>query len=247
MGTRMRWAILVTTLFCAGSALAQHPPGSERVDMQLVLAIDGSTSIDGGLFEFQLQGHAAAFRDPKLVEAITAGSGGIAVTVALWSDPATFRILVPWTVVSDRSSATGLAAAIDAVPRRPLQGSTGIGAALLNAADLFQRGGNAAPHRVIDIVSNGYNNIGIAPQAARERVVAQGITINGLVILDEVPWLAEYFATQVIGGPSAFVTVADTPDAFRRAILDKLVQEITDNGNAGNRPASVRTAEGVQR
>lgn len=195
------------------------------MSLELVLAIDGSTSIRGDLFEFQLQGHAAAFRDPKVVEAIT-GGGGIAVTLVQWSDPSALQSLIPWTRIADGAAADRFAAAIDAVPRQPLRGSTGIGGAILNAATLFG-GDHTARRRVIDIVSNGYNNIGIIPEAARDRVVAQGITINGLVILDEVPWLADYFEEQVIGGPAAFVMVADTPQSFGRAILDKLIQEIT--------------------
>ncbi|WP_343206710.1 DUF1194 domain-containing protein [Azospirillum soli] len=203
-----------------GSASADRP-----VSLELVLAIDGSTSIRGDLFEFQLQGHAAAFRDPKVVEAIASG-GGIAVTLVQWSNPSALQMLVPWTRIADEAAADRFAAAIDAVPRQPLRGSTGIGGALLNASNLFG-GDHTARRRVIDIVSNGYNNIGIIPEAARDRVVAQGITINGLVILDEVPWLADYFEAHVIGGPAAFVMVADTPQSFGRAILDKLIQEIT--------------------
>lgn len=227
-------AVLASTgLLWTGFALAQRPAA-----LELVLAIDASTSIDGDLFDFQLRGHAAAFRDPKLVEAISASGGGIAVTLVQWSDPSAFRILIPWTEVGDPSGAASLADAIDALPRRPLRGSTGIGAAMLNAAGLFRHDAESGPRRVIDIVSNGYSNIGITPDAARERVVAQGITVNGLVILDEVPWLADYFAAHVIGGPSAFVAVADSVASFGRAILDKLIWEITEN-----RPAAVQTAE----
>ena len=223
--------LLWTGLLWPGSA-----PAQQVAALELVLAIDGSTSIDGGLFEFQLNGHAAAFRDPKLVDAITASGTGIAVTVVQWSDPSAFRTLIPWTVVADPAGAARFAASMDAVPRQPLRGSTGIGAAMLNASGLFRGGGDA--RRVIDIVSNGYNNIGIMPDLARDRIVAQGITVNGLVILDEVPWLADYFAAHVIGGPHAFVAVADSPASFGRAILDKLIQEITED-----RPAAVQTAE----
>ncbi len=217
----IRAAWLAAVLLCPGTAAAEP-----AVELDLVLAIDGSTSIDNGLFDFQLEGHAAAFRDPRVVEAITGGGGRIGVTLVQWSDPGTLRTLVPWTRVADRGGADRFAAAIDAVPRSPLQGSTGIGGALLAAADLFRSSGHSPRRRVIDIVGNGYSNIGILPETARERVVAQGITINGLVILDEVPWLADYFADRVIGGPGAFVAVADSPQSFGRAILDKLVHEI---------------------
>lgn len=216
-----------------GGARAQSPAA-----LELVLAIDASTSVDGDLFDFQLRGHAAAFRDPKLVEAISGSGGGIAVTLVQWSDPSAFRVLIPWTEVADAAGAARFAAAIESVPRRPQHGSTGIGSAVLSAAGLFRGSGEGGPRRVIDLVSNGYNNIGIAPDKARERVVAQGITVNGLVILDEVPWLADYFTAHVIGGPSAFVAVADGMASFGRAILDKLIWEITER-----RPATSQTAE----
>lgn len=209
-----------------------------HVALELVLAIDASTSIDGNLFDFQLRGHAAAFRDARLVEAISGQGGAIAVTLVQWSDPSAFRVLIPWTDVADPAGAARFAAAIDALPRRPLHGSTGIGAAMLKAAGLFRSDGDGNGRRVIDIVSNGYNNIGITPDAARERILAQGITVNGLVILDEVPWLADYFTRHVIGGPSAFVAVADRVESFGRALLDKLIWEITEQ-----RPAALQTAE----
>ncbi|WP_209764651.1 DUF1194 domain-containing protein [Azospirillum rugosum] len=206
--------------------------------LELVLAVDASTSVDGDLFDFQLRGHAAAFRDRKLVEAISGHGGGISVTLVQWSDPSAFRVLIPWTDIADSAGAARFAAAIDSLPRRPLRGSTGIGAAMLNAAGLFRSAGEGGPRRVIDIVSNGYNNIGITPDAARERILAQGITVNGLVILDEVPWLADYFAAHVIGGTSAFVAVADNMASFGRALLDKLIWEITEQS-----PAAIQTAE----
>ncbi len=234
--------LALAALTWAGDGRAQ---GSAA--LELVLAVDASTSVDGDLFDFQLRGHAAAFRDAKLVEAISGQSGGIAVTLVQWSDPSAFRVLIPWTEVADPAGAARFAAAIDALPRRPLRGSTGIGAAMLNAAGLFrprdEGRGEGGPRRVIDIVSNGYNNIGITPDAARERILAQGITVNGLVILDEVPWLADYFAAHVIGGPSAFVAVADRVESFGRALLDKLIWEITEQSPAAILPLAVQAAE----
>ncbi|MCW2236755.1 DUF1194 domain-containing protein [Azospirillum canadense] len=238
MDSRIGRSFIAAILALAALTWAGDGRAQGSAALELVLAIDASTSVDGDLFDFQLRGHAAAFRDTKLVEAISGQSGGIAVTLVQWSDPSAFRVLIPWTEVADPAGAARFAAAIDALPRRPLRGSTGIGAAMLNAAGLFRSAGEGGPRRVIDIVSNGYNNIGITPDAARERILAQGITVNGLVILDEVPWLADYFAAHVIGGPSAFVAVADRVESFGRALLDKLIWEITEN-----RPAAMQTAE----
>lgn len=243
MDSRIGRSFIAAILALAALAWAGDAGAQRRVALELVLAIDASTSVDGDLFDFQLRGHAAAFRDAKLVEAISGQDGGIAVTLVQWSDPSAFRVLIPWTEIADPAGAALFAAAIDALPRRPLRGSTGIGAAMLNAAGLFRREDDGGPRRVIDIVSNGYNNIGITPDAARERILTQGITVNGLVILDEVPWLADYFAVHVIGGPSAFVAVADRVESFGRALLDKLIWEITEQRPAAILPLTVQAAE----
>jgi len=214
--------ILWAGVLWPGAAAAQIP-----ADLELVLAVDGSASIDPAMLELELGGHAAAFRDPAVAAAVGGGyRGRIAVTLVRWSDPATLDVLVPWTLLADESSVRAFAAAIDAVPRRQSAGSTGIGAALLNAAALFRSSGVSAPRRVIDLVSNGYNNIGILPEVARDRLVADGIIINGLVILDDVAWLADYFADRVIGGPGAFVHRAEERSSFLHALLEKLKREI---------------------
>lgn len=203
------------------------------VDLELVLAVDASASVDDSLLDFQLSGHAAAFRDRSVQAAIGGGARGrIAVTLVSWSDPSDFQVLIPWTQVSDPDSAMAFAAAIDALPRRDFSGSTGIGAAMLNAANQFRFSGASSPRRVIDLVSNGFNNVGIQPEYARDRVIADGITINGLVILDEVAWLADYFAARVIGGPAAFVRVADDRRSFATAIREKLRWEIATAGES---------------
>jgi hypothetical protein len=79
---------------------------------------------------------------------------------------------------------------------------------------------------VIDISGDGMANFGVPPAAARDRIAAAGITINGLAILTDEPWLAEYYRTNVVGGPSAFVAGARTFDDFAGAILRKLIQEV---------------------
>ncbi|AIB13222.1 hypothetical protein ABAZ39_14765 (plasmid) [Azospirillum argentinense] len=217
-------AAVAATILSCGSALAAQP----AVDLELVLAVDGSASIDQAMFEFELDGHAAAFRDRTVVELIRDGyRGRIAVTLVLWSDPTALKVFVPWTVIADASSGEAFAAAIDAVPRRDRAGSTGIGAALLNCATLFPNV-MPAPRRVIDVVSNGYNNVGTLPEVARDRVVAEGVTINGLVILDEVPWLGAYFAQRVIGGSGAFVHSVADRSSFVHAITAKLKREIAN-------------------
>jgi hypothetical protein len=110
--------------------------------------------------------------------------------------------------------------------RRSSSGITAIGPALLAAAAAFDRLSQPGGRRVIDISGDGIANFGLPPAVARDRVVAGGIVVNGLAILTDEPWLAEYYRTNVIGGPSAFVAVARTFDDFADAILRKLMQEI---------------------
>ncbi|WP_448192544.1 DUF1194 domain-containing protein [Azospirillum sp. sgz301742] len=223
--------VAAAILFWVSAAVAQP-----AVDLELVLAVDGSASIDRAMFELELGGHAAAFRDPAIVEMIRAGQNGrIAATLVSWSDPTTLEVLVPWTAVADAGSGEAFAAAIDAAPRRARAGSTGIGAALLHAAALFPAVTPTAPRRVIDIVSNGYNNVGVLPEIARDRVVGEGITINGLVILDDVPWLGTYFAERVIGGSGASVRSVEDWSDFVQAIAGKLKREVA--GMADGRKA----------
>lgn len=163
----VRALILIALMSWPGNAWSRP-----AVTLQLILAIDGSTSIVSDVFDFQLTGHAAAFRSPKVIDAIV-GSGGIAVTLVQWSNPGTLEIMVPWRQVASTSDAYGFAAAIDALPRKPLQGSTGIGSALAASEGLFDSSPLRAPRRVIDIVSNGFNNIGIFPENVRDEIIAQ--------------------------------------------------------------------------
>jgi hypothetical protein len=134
-------------------------------------------------------------------------------------------VTVDWTRVGDAPTAVGFAVAVH-TSRRSSSGVTAIGPALLAAAATFDRLPEPAGHRMIDISGDGVANFGLAPAAARDRIVAGGIAINGLAILTEEPWLADYYHNNVIGGPLAFVVIARTFDDFADAMLRKLVQEV---------------------
>ena len=110
--------------------------------------------------------------------------------------------------------------------QRTSNGLTAIGSALLAAAAAFDHLPEPAGHRVIDISGDGMANFGVPPVTARDALVSKGITINGLAILSEEPWLDEYYRSNVVGGPSAFVAVAKSFDSFADAMLRKLVQEV---------------------
>jgi hypothetical protein len=210
--------------------IAASPAGARaesKVDLELALAVDASASISGGAMEFQLRGHAAAFRDERLVQAVEASGGrGIAVQLVEFSGPGSLEVLVPWTLVRDAAGARAFAGRIEAVRRPERQGSTAIGSAIDAIRPMFEGNGFEAPHRVIDVVSNGFSNGGALVEGARDRAVADGITINALAILDEYEWLESYFAESVIGGPGSFVRTAETRESFAEALVRKLIDEI---------------------
>jgi hypothetical protein len=110
--------------------------------------------------------------------------------------------------------------------QRTSRGLTAIGSAMLAAAAAFEHMPEPAAHRVIDVSGDGMANFGVPPEQVRDQLVQQGITINGLAILTEEPWLDDYYRHNVIGGPAGFCIVAENMDSFAEAMLKKLVQEI---------------------
>ncbi len=220
--------LFATLIMMLGVSSAQS---QVRVDLNLVLAIDSSYSVDAREFDLQIHGTAAAFTDPEIIAAIMQGKfRRIGVTVVQWSTDRSQVISVPWTVVSNRIEAFKLAIAIKSQTRKTAEGGTSISAIIAKAADLLANAPNRATRNVIDIASDGENNMGERVETARERITALGITINGLTILNEVSYLNFYFQNRVIGGPGAFVQVADSYTDFGAAIKKKLLREIFGSG-----------------
>jgi hypothetical protein len=218
---------------CLLAALAA--PSAEAASVALVLAVDVSESVSSERYVLQHEGIARAFETPQLIEAIAAAPGGIEALVLEWSDPDKIAVTVGWTRIGDHVAAAAFAQSVRAT-QRTSHGLTAIGSALLAAGAAFDRMPEPAAHRVIDVSGDGMANFGVSPVEARDALVEQGITINGLAILSEEPWLDDYYRSNVIGGPSAFVLVAKTFDSFAEAMLRKLVQEI-----AGG-PAAIHAA-----
>jgi len=200
-------------------------PPARAATLALVLAIDVSESVSSERYHLQHEGIARAFETPLLVDAIAAVPGGIEALVLEWSDPDKIAITVGWTRIANRAGAAAFAASVRAT-QRTSNGLTAIGSALLAAAAAFDHLPEPAGHRVIDISGDGMANFGVPPVTARDALVSKGITINGLAILSEEPWLDEYYRSNVVGGPSAFVAVAKSFDSFADAMLRKLVQEV---------------------
>jgi hypothetical protein len=215
--------VLALLLALAGAGTA----AADKVDIQLVLAVDASGSVDRVRFELQKQGYVAAFRNPRVLRAIRSGANqAIAVTMAQWTGPRLHVQVIPWMVIRDGETAEAVAAAIEKAPRSLFGGGTSISGAIDYGLALFALSEHQGARQVIDISGDGSNNTGRPVTRARDDAVAAGIGINGLPILSLEPDLDRYYQDNVIGGPGAFVIPAQSYDTFADAILKKLIMEI---------------------
>src|SRR5712691_4203339 len=224
-------------LRAAAGMLAASSAGSARaandVDLELVLAVDASGSVDAHRFELQKQGYVAAFRNRQVLNAIRSQlSQTIAVTMMQWTGPRLHVHVVPWMMVKDEASASAFAAAIEAAPRQLFGGGTSISGAIDYSRLLLEQSPARGTRRVIDISGDGSNNSGRSVTSARDDAVRAGVGINGLPILSVEPYLDSYFRDYVIGGPGAFLVPALSYENFADAILKKLITEIADNAAA---------------
>lgn len=235
-------AVACLALLLSGRATQAGP-----VELELVLAVDCSSSVDDAEYRLQMDGLAAAFRHPTVVKALAmVEPDGIAVTLLQWSGSGMTAQAIGWTPVGDALSAYGFAAAIEAAPRLVQGGPTALGDAMLHAAGLFAGNVFQGRRRVIDVSGDGISNEGIYASTARAHAVAQGITVNGLAILDDEPNLGRYYLAGVVGGPGAFVVTATDFHDFAVAIRQKLIAEIT-GGSIALAPSPGRPAPGTTR
>lgn len=207
----------------------------DAVDVELILAVDVSRSVDAAEMEMQMRGYAQAFRDPRLGEGVMGGPiGAIAVMLFTWSDWHIQETLVPWTRIAGATDAARFAAALDEAPRRTHL-YTSISGAMDFAAQQFGQGFEGT-RRVVDISGDGVNNSGRPVAEARAEALDKGIVLNGLAVLDNapppaglnlgLPPLDDYYRDQVIGGPGAFLMVAEGFGAFEAAVRRKIIREI---------------------
>ncbi len=211
------------------------------VDLELVLAVDVSGSIDAEEARQQREGYVAALADRAVVDAIRANfHRRIAVTYMEWASGDYQQVVLDWALIGDMESAEAFAARLLAAPRRTARW-TSISSAIDAAVPLFAGNGYAGERRVIDVSGDGPNNRGRPVRDARDDAVAGGIVINGLPILNDRPQpfamptpmdmdLDRYYTEQVIGGPGSFVLPAEDFSDFRNAILNKLIREIAGVG-----------------
>ncbi|MGH6718968.1 MAG: DUF1194 domain-containing protein [Alphaproteobacteria bacterium] len=212
----------------AAALLWAVPARAEYVDLELILAIDASSSVNFDEYALQMAGLARAFRNPLLHRALeSAGEGGIAVAVLQWASAQRQEIAIDWRKIDGPASAGALADQLDMTPRLIDNGGTSISGAIDFAAAMFALNDFDGRRRTIDVSGDGRNNHGRWGFASRDDAVAAGITINGLAILNEEPNVDMHYTKYVIGGPGAFLMTADDFEDFADAILLKLVREIS--------------------
>lgn len=232
----LKQALACICLVCPASiALAESTP--IEVDMQLVLAVDISFSISRDEQDIQRRGYVAAFQNPEVIAAITSGyRGRIAVTYMEWAGEDIQFQVVPWTLIYDPQSAVSFSQKLSRmqVNRR---GRTSISKALETSIKLLRQSPFQANRHVVDISSDGFNNNGPRVDRIRDKLVYNGVTINGLPLMagngaGSKASLALYFQDCVIGGFGAFMEPMLNWDEFGPTLNRKLVLEISGHEQA---------------
>ena len=222
---------------------------TQAVDLELVIATDVSRSIDPEEALLQREGIADAFRNPAVIRAIRSGYlRRIGVAYIDYSSRAFNKIVVDWTIIHDRASAEAFSARLLAAPltfgRR-----TSISDAIEMAREMIETNAIEGTRRAIDVSGDGPNNHGRFVDLVRDATIARRITINGLPIVNErgafnsrfyLPDLDKYYLGCVIGGPAAFLVVANSFEDFALAIRRKLILEIAASTPESRRPPSAR-------
>jgi Protein of unknown function (DUF1194) len=235
----LRFCLL--TAFVAASSVGLSPALAQTaVDLELVIAVDVSLSMDLDEQRLQREGYVSAFRDPEVHKAITSGPNGrVVVTYIEWAGPPTQQVVMPWTPIDGPEAARAFADRLDAAPISRAR-MTSISAALQFSGRLFDSSGAKGIRRVIDVSGDGSNNAGVPVVPVRDQLVASGIVINGLPIMlklavgfFDLADLDRYYSDCVIGGTGAFMIPIKLKSEFQTATRRKLLLEI-----AGHAPPS---------
>ena len=203
----------------------------QEVDVELVLAVDVSGSMDLEEAQVQRAGYVDALRHPDFINAVRDGlTGRIAISYFEWAGTIRDSSHLPWQVISGQEEADAFAALLEARPIATRRG-TSISGAIVYGAKLFDANGYTGIRRVIDISGDGPNNFGAPVIPARDAATALGIIINGLAIMIRpsaaLGSLDDYYSNCVIGGPGAFVLPVQEPEDFAIAIRRKLILEVS--------------------
>ncbi len=215
--------------------LLAPPAAALEVDVELMLAVDVSDSIQPDEAQLQREGYLAAITSPDTMRAIKDGTlGRIALAYMEWADAGNQRLLVDWMLIENPADARAFA---DRLAAEPI--GTGFHTSISRAIDVsvnhIETNGFEGRRKVIDVSGDGRNNKGRPLADARADAIARGITINGLPIVNYSRFfksrlpplnLDTYFREEVIGGPAAFMVVAQNFEDFQRAVQRKLLREI---------------------
>lgn len=225
----------IRTLLTA-AAILLAPAMARACALELILAVDISGSIDAQEFALQNEGLAAAFEDPRLIEAIIHQKGGIYVVLTQWSGATRQRQVTDWHHLTDAESMAAFAREVRRGGRNWRNYSTAIGEALFHAMNVGKSVPAECKRRVIDVSGDGVNNEGRAPRAIADSLAAMGYTINGLVIRGDTPDPVRFYEVNVLAGPRAFLEVAADFEDYPRAMLRKLLKEIEQQALVSEAP-----------
>jgi hypothetical protein len=232
-------AVALTASVASRAAPLSKPRAADSsagipVDVELVLAVDISYSMDPEEQALQREGYVEALTSKEFLQALRQGMlGKVAITYVEWAGANDQRIVMPWRLIDGPESADAVAQEITKQPYRRAS-RTSISGALLFSAPLFENSGYKGARQVIDVSGDGANNDGPLVDLTRDEVLAKGIVINGLPIMLKRPMsstmdieeLDIYYEDCVIGGPGAFVVPIREREKFRDAVRTKLVLEI---------------------
>jgi hypothetical protein len=244
----MRWcvsigAVLVLGVLAGGDVAGIAAPNPHRladretvasVDVELVLAVDVSYSMDMDELAIQREGYAQAIVSKEFLQALKTGPNGkVSITYFEWAASSDQKIIIPWRVIDGPETADAVANEIMKTPIRRAS-RTSISGAINFAMPLFDENPYRGLRRVIDISGDGPNNNGGPVTVARDAAIEKGVTINGLPIMVKEPSYSTmdidnldfYYEDCVIGGPGAFVVTIKDRDKFKEAIRTKLVLEV---------------------
>ena len=225
---------LAAALAAFAAVILPAEAADTEVDLELVLAVDVSRSMDADEQDLQRQGYIDGIRHPEVLGAIRTGlTGQIAVTYVEWAGPGSQEIVVPWTLIDGEASAAAFGERLRGTSISRLRG-TSISGALGFAGGLFDGNGFQGMRQVVDVSGDGPNNMGLPVLESRDAILDRGITVNGLPIMLKarfdgafsIEHLDEYYENCVIGGPGAFLITVTSPERFAEAIRRKLVLEI---------------------
>jgi hypothetical protein len=228
-------AVLLAACLVLHAPFVPNAAAQTPVDLELVIAVDVSLSMDLDEQRLQRDGYVAAFRDAEIHKAITSGAHGRIVVIYMeWAGPVSQSVVIPWTVLDVPGAAIAFADKLEALPISRAR-LTSISAALKFSQELFATSGVRGVRRVVDVSGDGPNNAGQAVVPVRDELVADGIVINGLPIMlhtavtttFDISDLDRYYGNCVIGGAGAFMVPVRELTEFAAAIRRKLLLEIS--------------------